>query len=74
MEADDWFVNGGDLDAARELKASCGNAELFLYPGTRHLFADKSLPAYDVAAAALLTERVIGFLNAPGAVNLEPKH
>ena len=73
MESDEWFA-GADLCAARELTAASEKAELFLYPGNRHLFADKSLPAYDAAAAALLTTRVIGFLNVPGAVNLEPKH
>ena len=37
-------------------------AELFLYPGEEHLFADSSLPAYDAATAALLTERVLALL------------
>ncbi len=58
------FVEEGDLDAARELVASVDNAELFLYPGDQHLFTDKSLPSYDEAVAALLTERVITFLDA----------
>jgi dienelactone hydrolase len=39
-------------------------AELFLYPGNRHLFADNSLPDYDKEAAALLKERVLVFLAA----------
>jgi dienelactone hydrolase len=52
-----------DLEAARELDATVDRAELFLYPGDRHLFADGSLPDYDEAAAALLTERVLGFLD-----------
>lgn len=63
MDGDPFFTEeGGDLDAARELVASTGEAELFLYPGTGHLFADASLPAYDEAAAALLRSRVLGFL------------
>ncbi|MDX6238949.1 MAG: hypothetical protein QOG10_3764, partial [Kribbellaceae bacterium] len=37
-------------------------AELFLYPGEEHLFADSSLPSYDQAATALLTRRVLDFL------------
>jgi hypothetical protein len=37
---------------------------LFLYPGDEHLFADSSLPAYDPAAAALLTRRALAFLEA----------
>ncbi len=61
MENDPYFV-GYELDAARELAASAGNAELFLYPGDRHLFADSSLPWYDAGAAELLTGRVLGFL------------
>ncbi len=62
MESDPWFADGGDLDAARDLAASTEQAELFLYPGDRHVFADASLDAYDESAAALLMERVLGFL------------
>ena len=51
-----------DLEAAQALVASTDRAELFLYPGSEHLFADSSLPAYDPAAAALLTQRVLAFL------------
>jgi dienelactone hydrolase len=47
----------------RALAGSTDQAELFLYPGEGHLFADSSLPAYDPAAAALLTERVLTFLD-----------
>ena len=59
-EADPFFEE--DLPAARELVDSTEGAELYLYPGDEHLFADSSLPAYDPAAAALLTERVLAFL------------
>jgi dienelactone hydrolase len=38
------------------------DAELFLYPGDQHLFADSSLASYDAEAAALLTRRVKEFL------------
>lgn len=58
MEEDDW----GDVDVARELAATIVGAELFLYPGRAHLFADSSLPAYDERAATLLRERVLAFL------------
>jgi dienelactone hydrolase len=61
MESDEWVLEG-DLDAARELAETIEGAELFLYPGDRHLFADNSLPDYDEKAAALLTERVLAFL------------
>ncbi|MBO0836524.1 MAG: dienelactone hydrolase family protein [Actinobacteria bacterium] len=60
-EDDPFFAE--DLDAARALAGSTDRAELFLYPGKEHLFADSSLPAYDPAAAALLTERVLEFLD-----------
>jgi dienelactone hydrolase len=59
MEDDEWALE--DLDAARQLEMSEG-AELFLYPGDGHLFADNSLPDYDESAAALLKQRVLGFL------------
>lgn len=61
MKNDPYFV-GYELEAARELVASTADTELFLYPGDRHLFADSSLPWYDAGAAALLIERVLGFL------------
>jgi dienelactone hydrolase len=61
-EGDPFFDE--DLTAARELVESTDGAELFLYPGEEHLFADSSLPAYDAAAAKLLTERVLAFLEA----------
>lgn len=62
MEADEFFVNEGDIDAARGLVESVENAELFLYPGDRHLFADSSLPSYDETAATLLLQRTLAFV------------
>ena len=44
------------------LVESAEDAELFLYPGDQHYFADSSLPSYDAQATALLTERVLAFL------------
>jgi dienelactone hydrolase len=64
MDADPFFVDEGDLEAARALVESAEHAELVLYPGDRHLFADASLPSYDADAAALLTRRVLDFLGA----------
>ena len=58
MEADEL----GDVDVARELAETIEGAELFLYPGDRHLFADSSLPDYDEGAATLVEQRVLGFL------------
>jgi dienelactone hydrolase len=62
MDADPIFVGEGDLDAAHELVASTDQAELYLYPGGQHYFADSSLPSYDADAANLLTRRVLDFL------------
>lgn len=64
MDADPYFVDEGDIDAARALVASTADAELFLYPGDQHYFADSSLPSYDPLATALLMERVLAFLAA----------
>jgi dienelactone hydrolase len=63
MDADRYFVGDGDIDAARALVQATTDAELFLYPGDGHLFADNSLPSYDEPAARLLTERVLSFLD-----------
>ena len=62
MDADEWVLEG-DLDAARQLVKTIKGAELFLYPGNRHLFADSSLPDYDESAATLLKQRVLSFLH-----------
>lgn len=62
MDADSFFAGEGDVDATRSIVESVADAELFLYPGDRHLFADSSLGSYDEQAARLLTERVLGFL------------
>ncbi|BDZ63470.1 dienelactone hydrolase family protein [Agromyces mangrovi Wang et al. 2018] len=61
-EGDEFFDE--DLPAARELAESTDAAELFVYPGDQHLFADSSLDAYDAEASALLLERVRAFLAA----------
>jgi dienelactone hydrolase len=64
MDADPFFVDEGDIDAARALVEEAKDAELFLYPGNQHLFADSSLPSYDAGAATLLMQRVLEFLAA----------
>jgi dienelactone hydrolase/uncharacterized damage-inducible protein DinB len=72
MDADQLFVADGDLDAARELVNMTYAAELFLYPGDKHLFADPSLPDYDQAAARLLMQRVLGFLGRTARFDPDP--
>jgi dienelactone hydrolase len=63
MDNDPIFVGEGDIDAAREIVATADDGELFLYPGDQHYFADSSLPSYDADATALLTQRVLEFLD-----------
>ncbi len=63
MDADPFFVDDGDIDAARALVGEAEDGELFLYPGDRHLFADGSLPSYEADASALLRQRVLAFLD-----------
>ncbi len=46
-----------DFEIARELAATVPEAELFVYSGTEHYFAE-----HDDAAAALLMQRVLTFL------------
>jgi dienelactone hydrolase len=62
MDKDPIFVGEGDIDAAREIAEKVEDAELFLYPGDQHYFADSSLPSYDADATLLLTRRVLAFL------------
>jgi len=68
MDHDPFFAGEGDLDAARELVAIVGPqlAELFTYPGNKHLFSDSSLPSYDPAATALVLHRSVEFLDKLG--------
>jgi dienelactone hydrolase len=63
MDADPFFVGEGDIEAARALLEEADDAELFLYPGDGHLFADPGLPGYDEDATRVLLERVLGFLD-----------
>ena len=68
MDKDPFFALEGDIDAARELVETVGPelAELFVYPGDRHLFTDSSLPSYDASAAALVVQRSREFLDRVG--------
>jgi dienelactone hydrolase len=59
MDQDPFFALEGDIDAARQLVDTVGPelAELYVYPGDRHLFTDSSLPSYDADATALVVRR-----------------
>ncbi|MGA9533241.1 MAG: dienelactone hydrolase family protein [Anaerolineales bacterium] len=62
MEGDPFFVEDGDIEAARALLEQAGQGEMFLYPGNEHLFSDSSIPSYDAEATSLLLDRVMDFL------------
>jgi dienelactone hydrolase len=64
MDADPWAEE--DRPAAEALVEEVEDAELFLYPGSGHLFADSSLGDYDKEAAGLLMERTLAFLRRVG--------
>jgi dienelactone hydrolase len=68
MDQDPIFALEGDIDAARELVQTVGSelAELFVYPGDKHLFTDSSLPSYDADATALAVQRSLAFLDRVG--------
>jgi dienelactone hydrolase len=51
-------------DAEAEYLADVPAAELFVYPGSGHLFAEPGHPDYDEEAARLATGRVLTFLSA----------
>lgn len=64
MEADEWTEE--DRAVAEALVKKTPSAELFLYPGSGHLFADSSSGDYDEEAAALLKQRTLAFLHRVG--------
>lgn len=66
MNDDPIFAGEGDLDAARSLVETSPDAQLYLYPGDQHYFAEPGLASYRPEAAALLTSRVRDFLAAVG--------
>ncbi|MEH1017743.1 dienelactone hydrolase family protein [Micromonospora sp. CPCC 206060] len=59
MAGDEW----AEVDVLQELSREISSAELFLYPGSGHLFADPSSDDYDEAAAELLMHRTLRFLD-----------
>jgi dienelactone hydrolase len=64
MAADEWTAE--DRAAAEALVEKTAAAELFLYPGSGHLFADASSGDYNEQAAGLLKARTLAFLDRVG--------
>jgi dienelactone hydrolase len=64
MDTDPWAEE--DRPAAEALVKEIRDGELFLYPGSGHLFADSSLNDYDEQAAGLLREHTLAFLQRVG--------
>ncbi len=57
-EGDAWFDRAG----GEQLVAEVPDGELFLYPGSAHLFTDSSWHEYDERSAKLVMERTLAFL------------
>jgi dienelactone hydrolase len=54
-----------EIEVVREFVAKAGahaDAELFLYPGSAHLFTDVSLAGFDLESAASVVQRTLAFL------------
>lgn len=58
MDRDEW----SELDVVEELVRTADGAELYVYPGSAHLFTDSSLGDYDPTAADLVMDRTLAFL------------
>jgi hypothetical protein len=54
MDGNEWASPPNeDLDVAHQLAETLETAELVLYRGDRHLFADSTLPDYEESAATI---------------------
>ena len=62
LKEDDPLMAEGDLDAARSIVEVVPDAELFLYPGSTHLFTEEGYADHDPAATEELVERVTALL------------
>jgi dienelactone hydrolase len=57
-DADEW----SELDVATDLVTGAADGELFLYPGSSHLFTDSSLADYVPQSAELVLDRTLALL------------
>lgn len=58
----DALTRAGHIVHLPDLYGGYTFAELFLYPGSEHLFTDDSLPAFDAESARNVADRVLTFL------------
>lgn len=58
-EGDEWT----ELDEVEQLAGESDDGELYVYPGSAHLFTDESLDEHDAGAAALVIERTLSLLD-----------
>jgi dienelactone hydrolase len=61
-EGDKWF----NRESGEQLVSEVPGAELFLYPGSGHLFTDRSWEEYDEASTMLVLERALALLDRLG--------
>jgi dienelactone hydrolase len=61
-EGDKWV----DREGAERVAAEAKDGELFVYPGSGHLFTDRSSEEFDEDSATLVLERTIAFLERAG--------
>lgn len=61
-EFDPFFTHDGDIDNAHALVTSHPSVELYLYPGTGHLFAETNHPDFEADSAMQARGRVASFL------------
>jgi dienelactone hydrolase len=61
-QGDKWFNRGG----GEQLVSAVLGAELFLYPGSSHLFTDRSWEEYDEASTKLVLRRSLALLDRVG--------
>lgn len=66
VNAGDEFYEPEVVEDFVSRAGASASAELFVYPGSSHLFTDSSLPDYEVDSAALVMQRTLAFLEGPG--------
>lgn len=63
MQGDPFFVEDGDLAAARQWQTTHPNLHIHLYPGVGHLFTEPASPDQDAATTRLLVHDILATIN-----------